>query len=156
MFKSLLHTTYASISKDMFSSTLFSYVIYVIFSNRIRVMHTHICHVWHGLGTGIWPCCIGFSFYNDATQGLLNIDYSDTKWPQMHLDSPASRLFVQQFAQDDVKGNIIFPYQWPIDKAIRRWPAESLHKGHHLSEKLFIFWRDHTQILWVIWSHQWQ
>ena len=45
-----------------------------------------------------------------------------------HPDSPAYRLFVQQFGQAAMKGNIKAPHHWPFVKGIHRWPVDSLNK----------------------------
>ena len=43
--------------------------------------------------------------------------------------SPASWLFVQQFAQADIKGNIKTPHHWPFLKGRYWWLVDYPHKG---------------------------
>ena len=42
-----------------------------------------------------------------------------------HINLMATREFVQQFTQANIKGT----YYWPFVKGIHRWPVDSLHKG---------------------------
>ena len=45
------------------------------------------------------------------------------------LNTPASRLFVQQFVQAGIKGNIKGPHHWPYVRGIRWLLVDLPHKG---------------------------
>ena len=53
------------------------------------------------------------------------VHYRDVKWASLNLDSPASRLFVQQFVQTDIKGYIEAPPNW----LLRGQSTSDPHKG---------------------------
>ena len=69
------------------------------------------------------------SIWNVCKIAAILFHYSDVKWPPKHLNSPASRLFVQQFAQSDIKGITKVLHHWPFVKGIHQWPVDSPPKG---------------------------
>ena len=69
-------------------------------------------------------------------QEIGHTHYSDVKWLPRYLNSTASQLFVQQFAQADIKGDVNAPYHWRFVKGIHPWPMDS-HKKRPVMQKGF-------------------
>ena len=67
-------------------------------------------------------------FLNKLRRNLSN-HCSDVKWASRHFNSPGHRLYVQQFVQVDIKGNIKAPHHWPFVRGIYKSPVDSLYKG---------------------------
>ena len=56
-------------------------------------------------------------------------DYGDATWASWRLQSPVIRLFVQQFVQVDIKGNIGAPHHRSRARGIHWWQVDSHQKG---------------------------
>ena len=68
----------------------------------------------------------------------INLDHCSDKWASWHLKSPAPRLFVQQFVQADINGNLKTPHRRSFG---RGFPPQRASNAGSVSMP----WRHHVQ-----------
>ena len=92
------------------------------------------------------PDCFG----NKIVRVLFSYDvdirfnhYSDSQWPARRHNSPAFRLFVQQFAWTDIKGNIKVQHHC---HSVNRWSSQRFSNAESVS----ISWHHHETPLLVL------
>ena len=95
-------------------------------------------------------------FFKVASPVLRRLHYNNVQWPQRHLNSAASRQFVQQFAQADIKRNLKATHHAPFEKGIHRWPVDSPHKGPVISVIILTYNTSHELCtMFALWFALW-
>ena len=73
------------------------------------------------------------------------IHNNDVKWPTRRLNSPASRMFVHQFVQANIRGNMKAPYHYLCEGKLPVTNGFASQRASN-AESVPILWRHHVSL----------